>query len=85
MITPDNILRHELIGLDVQLTYDTGHTKKLDGKIVYETKNTLVLFNDGLKTLSKRSIKELRIDLADGACFIKGFSLIGRPLDRLFR
>jgi RNase P/RNase MRP subunit p29 len=85
MITSDNILKHELIGLNVALTYETGHTIKLYGRIVYETKNTLVLFNHGIKTLSKRSIKELRIDLADGACFIKGLSLIGRPLDRLFR
>ena len=85
MITSDNILRHELIGLDVALTYDTGHPTKLDGRIVYETKNTLVLSNNGLKTLSKRAIKELRIDVEDGACFIRGHSLIGRPVDRLFR
>jgi ribonuclease P protein subunit POP4 len=85
MITSGNILKHELIGSDVALTYATGHPTKLTGKIVYETKNTLVLSNNGLKTLSKRAIKELRIDVEDGVCFIRGPSLIGRPVDRLFR
>jgi RNase P/RNase MRP subunit p29 len=87
MITAHNIVAHELIGLDVEITKkDNIMESKLYGKIVFETKNMILLNTSfGIRRVPKAIVKKARFFLSDGGCFISGISLIGRPEDRVSR
>jgi ribonuclease P protein subunit POP4 len=87
MITAHNIVAHELIGLDVEITKkDNCVDSKLHGKIVFETKNMILLNTSfGIRRVPKAIVKKARFFLSDGGCFISGISLIGRPEDRVSR
>ena len=87
MISAQNILAHELIGLDVEITKkDNLIPSKLYGKIVFETKNMILVKTIfGIKGVPKAIIKKVRIMLLGGDCFINGSSLIARPEDRVSR
>ena len=67
MITPQNILRHEFIGLRMCVESSPNKTEEgISGLIVDETKNTfLVKTGNGIKTLGKQH-KLLRVTLPDG-------------------
>jgi ribonuclease P protein subunit POP4 len=85
MITPKNILSHELVGLHATIL-DSPQTSiiGMSGTIVYETKNMLNMKTErGIKKISKTSVKKMRLLLPLNACFIRGRSLIGRPEDRV--
>jgi ribonuclease P protein subunit POP4 len=87
MINADNIIAHELVGLDVEITKkDNLVGSKLHGKIVFETKNMIILKTPfGIRGVPKAIIKKARFFLSEGGCFISGISLIGRPEDRISR
>jgi ribonuclease P protein subunit POP4 len=87
MINADNIIAHELVGLDVEITKkDNLVGSKLYGKIVFETKNMILLKTSfGNRGVPKAIIKKARFFLSEGGCFISGISLIGRPEDRISR
>jgi ribonuclease P protein subunit POP4 len=87
MITPKNILSHELIGLRATiLTSPQPLFVGLSGTIIFETKNMLILrTNSGPKKISKLSAEKMRVLLPSSVCFIRGPSLIGRPEDRVSR
>jgi ribonuclease P protein subunit POP4 len=87
MITPKNILSHELIGLHATiLTSPQPRVVGLSGTIIFETKNMLTLrTNSGPKKISKLSAEKMRMLLPSSVCFIRGPSLIGRPEDRVSR
>jgi RNase P/RNase MRP subunit p29 len=87
MINADNIIAHELIGLDVEITKkDNLVGPRLYGKIVFETKNMILLKTSfGIRGVPKAIIKKARFFLSEGGCFISGISLIGRPEDRISR
>jgi ribonuclease P protein subunit POP4 len=87
MINSDNIIAHELVGLDVEITKkDNLVGSKLYGKIVFETKNMILLKTPfGTRGVPKAIIKKARFFLSEGGCFISGISLIGRPEDRISR
>jgi ribonuclease P protein subunit POP4 len=87
MINADNIIAHELVGLDVEITKkDNLVGPKLYGKIVFETKNMILLKTSfGNRGVPKAIIKKARFFLSEGGCFISGISLIGRPEDRISR
>ena len=88
MITPQNIIFHELIGLRVEIKESPDTTLiNLVGKIVYETRNMLVIkTNRGFKRISKQVADKIKLFLPSGAvCFIRGPCLIGRAEDRLLR
>jgi ribonuclease P protein subunit POP4 len=87
MITPKNILSHELIGLRATiLTSVQPRVVGLCGTIIFETKNMLTLrTNTGPKKISKLSAEIMRVLLPSSVCFIRGPSLIGRPEDRVSR
>ena len=85
MINPQNILRHELVGLRISAEGPHSSLGNISGQIIYETRGTVVVRTDsGVLTLPKNSLKRIEI-LGDGGCFIKGVSLIGRPEDRVSR
>ena len=72
MITPKNILSHELIGLRVTiLTSPQPRIVGVSGTIIFETKNMLTLrTNSGPKKISKLSAEKIRLLLPSGVCFL---------------
>lgn len=85
MITPKNILSHELVGLHATIVDSRqASIKGMSGTIIFETKNMLAMqTTEGIKKISKRSANKMRLILPSNACFIRGESLIGRPEDRV--
>ena len=85
MITPYNILRHELIGLYAEVS-DAAHEgyKGIKGRVIDETRNTLTIETQGKeKKLPKNSVT-LDITLPDGAVVrVDGKLLVARPEDRV--
>ena len=86
-ITPRNILRHELIGLEVEVVDDSNpYNIGVSGRVVDETRNTL-LIDDGVE--ERRIAKEyatFRFRLPDGTLVeVEGAKLVGRPEDRVRR
>ena len=85
MITPQNILRHELIGLHITVEqspnkYDEG----ISGVIIDETRNTLrINTGNGIKCLEKQ-YKLLRVTLPDSVqVIIDGNALSVSPTRRV--
>ncbi len=86
-ITSQNVIAYELIGIDAKIVESNDPSlKNMGGKIVYETKNMLVLqVNNGMKMVPKKIIK-LALRLPDNSqCSINGSDLAGRPEDRIQR
>jgi ribonuclease P protein subunit POP4 len=84
LITCDNLISHEIVGLFAR-TFDSGPYTGLSGQIVRETRNMITIRSgEALKNLPKKSIN-LKLTLPSCGCFISGNSLIGRPEDRIVR
>ena len=85
MITPKNILLHEMIGLHATILASAQTSIiGISGMIIFETRNMLALrTRKGVKWIPKSSVKKMRLLLPLNACFIRGQSLIGRPEDRV--
>jgi len=85
MITPENLVRHELIGLDVE---KVDSTNKVDvgikGKVVDESYNTIKVEADsGEKSFIKKNVIFL-FTLPDGKQVkVNGEIIISRPEDRI--
>ena len=88
MITKENLLSHELIGLHATIEKCSDSClDNLSGRIMLETRNMISIETiRGIKQISKETAKKIRFDLGSGmTCCIAGRSLIGRPQDRLSR
>jgi RNase P/RNase MRP subunit p29 len=87
MTFKDYMLQYELIGRDAQIEYGPlNNQKKINGKIIFETKNTISLTNESKSyVISKKSIRRLGLIFQDEICFLNGSLLIGRPEDRLLK
>jgi len=86
-ITEKNILRHELIGLDVEVVRDSNISNiSLLGRVFDETRNTLLIkINEDSKRIAKQNAV-FRFKLPDGVILdVDGRALIGRPEDRVKR
>lgn len=84
-IKRENLLQHELIGLETEVVEsDDPSLKDKKGVIMNETRNTLVLGEGGeLKTLPKEGIS-LLFTLPNGEeVKVKGRKLVARPEDRV--
>ncbi len=84
-ITPENVLLHELIGLEAVVAESSNKLQVgLSGRIVDETMKTLVIETPrGRKRVLKREVK-LLLKLPDGTLvLVDGRELVGRPEDRL--
>ena len=85
MITPKNLIRHELIGLEVKIKNSTDPTLKgIKGKVVDETYNMLVI------ETSKKEIKAPKKNCVFVFTLpsklkvqVDGKLLVGRPEDRI--
>lgn len=84
-ITPQNVLRHELIGLNATVSRSKDpNLKGVRGTIVDESKNMLVLLQRGKKFRIPKNIATFRLKLQDGAIVdVEGMRLVARPENRL--
>ena len=85
MITPENLVRHELVGLSVKIikSTDPGNIG-IEGRVVDETRNTIVIET---KKRRKSFIKEkctfsFRLPTGERVN-VDGRVLIARPEDRI--
>lgn len=84
MITPYNILRHELIGLPATVARSRDKTADgITGEIIRESGNTITIkTKKGEKTLIKENVT-LKIELPKKSSVeVEGSLLSGRPQDR---
>ena len=87
MTLKDYITRYEFIGTNAQIDYGSFDSqRKVSGKIIFETKNTISLAND-LKTyvIPKKSINSLGLIFKDEICLMNGSMILERPEDRLLK
>jgi ribonuclease P protein subunit POP4 len=71
------LLRHELIGLNVEVISSSNKSLVgLSGKVIDETKNCLILENT--KKIPKSQVK-LKIKIKEKTFEIEGKKIIGRP------
>ena len=84
MITPYNILRHELIGLKANVVDATTGGYKISGTIADETRNTLKINTiNGDKTVPKDCVV-IDFTLPGGAVVrVDGKLLVARPEERV--
>jgi len=87
MISPENALVHEIVGLNAKIAESTDPTLQgISGTIVLETKNTIsIRTGSSIKQIAKKAAKKIEIKTESGVCFISGSSMIGRPEDRISR
>jgi ribonuclease P protein subunit POP4 len=86
MITPQNIFRHELVGLDVEIVQSVhnGFTG-IKGEVVDETKNTIKVEDvAGLLKIIPKNVATFRFTLPSSAVVeVDGRIIVARPEDRI--
>ncbi len=83
MITAKNLPRHELIGLDVEVVESKNKKQVgIKGRVVDETKNTLVIFDGREKRIEKKSAK-FAFKVSGKKIIVDGSLLVARPEDRI--
>jgi ribonuclease P protein subunit POP4 len=85
MITEKNLVRHELIGLEVEVKKSTNKSQiGIKGRVVDETYNMLIIeTKKGEKMVEKKSCVFV-FKLPDGEKVeVEGWVLVGRPEDRI--
>jgi ribonuclease P protein subunit POP4 len=84
MISPRNLIRHELIGLGVEIVDSTDPTlKNLKGRIIDETKNTLTIDVAGRRKKVAKGICTFQFRLNGARVEVSGKVIVGRPQDRI--
>ena len=85
-VTPRNILRHELIGLEVDVIRSTNRCcDSISGKVVDESRNTLMIKQgESVKRIAKRDAL-FKFKLPEGCVEVEGSALVSRPEDRVKR
>ncbi len=84
-ITPENLVRHELIGLEVEIKQSTNPSQKgLEGRVIDESFKTLEIeTKTGEKTIPKENTTFV-FTIPDGSKVqVNGNLLLGRPEDRI--
>ena len=84
LVTAENLVRHELIGLDAKISdVNNNSQKKIKGKIVDETRNTLTLNQKGIDKKIAKGEASFIFNLGANLVEVEGKTLIGRPEDRV--
>ena len=82
-ITAKNAIRHELIGLDVEVCESTNNVC-IHGKVVDETKNMIMIKTFGIVKKIPKKENSFIFDLPDGKRIkIDGSKIMARPEDRI--
>jgi ribonuclease P protein subunit POP4 len=83
--TPENIIRHELIGLEAEVLQDRNPCNvNTRGTVIDETQNTLVIDDGGAKRIVKKNaVFKFRLDCK--SVEVEGWAISGRPEDRVKR
>ena len=85
-VTARNILRHELVGLNVEVI--SGSNKcysAISGRVVDESRNTLMIKQgETVKRVEKKGT-HFRFRLPEGYVDVEGSALVSRPEDRVKR
>ncbi|MFZ3078031.1 MAG: ribonuclease P protein component 1 [Candidatus Aenigmatarchaeota archaeon] len=84
-ITPRNVLRHELIGLECAVL-KSGNAKQegISGIIVDETRNTIAIMKNGKAAKIAKAGAEFVFALPDGKKVkVSGQLLVARPENRI--
>jgi ribonuclease P protein subunit POP4 len=84
MITPTNLIRHELIGLDVVVSESLNPLSiGIQGKVIDETQQTLILqTKKGNKKILKR-LSTFVFNVKDKKVEVKGSVIAKRPWERI--
>ena len=84
-ITPENLVRHEFIGLDVKIVNSTDSSQKnLRGKIIDETYNTFKIESKGKEKIIVKGNSVFVFTLPNKSKVqVDGKLLISRPEDRI--
>lgn len=83
-IYPQNLVRHELIGLKVSIAKSTDSTQKISGTVVDETYNTFVVESKGKEKRIPKKNSIFIFVLPNGMKVeVEGKILISRPEDRI--
>ena len=85
MISPRNILRHELIGLDVSVAEASNPLHRgISGRIIDETRNTLLIRTLCGDRRIQKQYSRFRIVLPDGMrVIVDGSALVSAPEKRI--
>ena len=83
-IKPENLLKHELIGLIIEVLESTDKSQiGLSGQVVNETQNTLILQNEqGEKTVPKKG-SVFKVFLEHENVKVNGEKLLKTPQERI--
>ncbi|MEM0089884.1 MAG: ribonuclease P protein subunit [Nitrososphaerota archaeon] len=82
--TAKNIIRHELLGLSVDVEWKNGKQQKCSGVVVGESRNMLSVQSSKGKRFFPKAACIFSFRLPDCSCVkVDGVVLIGRPEDRL--
>ena len=85
MITPQNVIRHELISLDASIaSAKNPGMRRIRGRVVNETRNMITLTDGTRKWHIPKETATFRFRLKDGRLVdVDGYRLVGRPENRL--
>jgi ribonuclease P protein subunit POP4 len=86
MITPQNIMRHELVGLEVKIIHSSnGDLEGIKGKVVNETKKTITIEDgEGNEKIIPKGSTTFHFTLPEGVTVeIDGKIIVSRPEDRI--
>ena len=84
MITADNIVSHELIGLNTEITQSTNsQVVGLNGRIINETKSMFTINTEnGTKSMAK-STNSWKFSIEGKEVIVNGSKIAKRPFDRI--
>ena len=84
MITADNIVSHEFIGLHTEITKSTNpEIIGLNGRIINETKSMFTVNTEnGTKSFAK-SENSWKFSLGEKEVILDGSKIVKRPFDRI--
>jgi ribonuclease P protein subunit POP4 len=81
--TPENITRHELVGLEAEVLEDSNPCNvNTRGTVIDETMNTLIIDDGGAKRIAKKNAV-FKFKFNGKSVKVEGWALAGRSEDRV--
>ncbi|MDY6774303.1 MAG: ribonuclease P protein component 1, partial [Candidatus Nanohaloarchaea archaeon] len=84
--SPQNLVRHELIGLPAKVVESTDTGKEgIEGKVVDETRQILVIDERGKERRIPKEESRFRFELENDSVQVEGEILVARPEERILK